>query len=130
MPAHANTLHFFGYSQEFITKISNLYSRLIFRRRLIRVYSLCSKEFLSKIKKKNELLHPMPLKMKIECGRSRNRSSGPATFFRADWSWNHFYGYYFPGADSSRAVVNYWRKYKHLVLVNETLRKPAKEQVN
>ena len=49
--------------------------------------------------------------MKMDCGRSRVRSSGPATFFRGDWSRNHFYGHYFPGADSSRAVVKYyWRK--------------------
>ena len=49
LPAHAHTRHFFGYSQEIITKISSLHARLIFRRRLIRVYSACSEEFLSKI---------------------------------------------------------------------------------
>ena len=65
---------------------------------------------------KNELLHRRSLKMKMDCGGSWARSSGPATFFRGDWSWNHFYGHYFPGADSSRAVVNYyWRKDVHLV---------------
>ena len=31
---------------------------------------------------------------------------------------NHFYRHSFPGADSSRAVVNYWWKDVHLVLVN------------
>ena len=56
--------------------------------------------------------------MKMECGRSRDGSSGPATFFRGDWSWNHFYGHSFSSADSSRAVVNYWRNDVHLVLVN------------
>ena len=55
---------------------------------------------------KNELLHPTPLKMEMDCGRSWVRSSSPATFFRGVWSWNHFYGHYIPGADSSRAVVN------------------------
>ena len=34
MPAIAHTRHFFGYSQQIITKISSLHSRLIFRRRL------------------------------------------------------------------------------------------------
>ena len=77
---------------------------------------MCSYEFLSKINK-NELLHPTPLKMKMDGGRSRVRSSGPATFFRGDWSWNHLYGHYFLGTDSSRAVVNYWQKDVHLVLV-------------
>ena len=27
----------------------------------------------------------------LACGRSWVRSSGPATFFRWDWSWTHFY---------------------------------------
>ena len=105
-----------------MTKISSLHSGLIFRRRLIRIYNVCSYEFLSKIKT-NELLHPTPLKMKMDCGRWQVRSSGQATFFRGDWSWNHFYGHYFPGTDSSREFVSYWRKDVHLVLVN--LRKPA-----
>ena len=67
---------------------------------------------------KNKLLHPTPLKMKMDCGRSRVRSSGPATFFRGYWSWNHFYGHSFPSADSISSVVNYWRNDVHLVLVN------------
>ena len=117
MPAHAHTRHFFGYSQEITSKSSSLQTRLIFRRRLIRAYGVCSYEFLTKIKK-NELLHPTALKMKMDCGRSRVRSSDPATFFRGYWSWNHFYGHYFHGADSSRSVVNNWRKDVHLVLVN------------
>ena len=79
LPAHAHTRHFFGYSQEIITKIYSLHARLIFRRRLIRVCRGISVKDL-----KNELLHPTPLKMKIDCGRSRVRSSGPATFFRED----------------------------------------------
>ena len=33
-------------------------------------------------------------------------------------TWNHLYGHSFPSADSSKAVVNYWRKHMHLVLVN------------
>ena len=40
--ARTHTQYFFGYSQEIINKISSLHSRLIFRRRLIRVYSVCS----------------------------------------------------------------------------------------
>ena len=56
--------------------------------------------------------------MTMDCGRSRVRSSGPATFFRGDLSWNHFYGHAFPSAVSNRAVVNNWRKEVHLVLVN------------
>ena len=42
LTVHAHTRYFFGYSHEIITKISSLHSRLIFRRRLIRVYSVCS----------------------------------------------------------------------------------------
>ena len=54
------------------------------------------------------------LQIHLKCTVAR-----PATFFRADWSWNHFHGHYFPGDDSSRAVVNYYvRKDVHLVLVN------------
>ena len=34
------------------------------------------------------------------------------------WSQNNFYGHSFPTADSSGAVVSYWRKFGHLVLVN------------
>ena len=52
LPAHTHKQHFFGYSQEIITKISSLHTRL----------------------------HPTPLKMKMDCGRSQVRSSGPATF--------------------------------------------------
>ena len=36
-----------------------------------------------------------------------------ATFFRGDWSWNIFYGYSLPSADSRRAVVSFWRKNVH-----------------
>ena len=56
--------------------------------------------------------------MKTDRGQSRVRSPGPATFFRGHWSCNHFYAHSFPFADSSRAVVNYWPKDVHLVLVN------------
>ena len=34
------------------------------------------------------------------------------------WSRNNFYGHSLPIADSSRAIVSYWRKYGHLVMVN------------
>ena len=40
------------------------------------------------------------------------------TFFRWDWSWKHFYDHSLPSADSRRAVVSYWRKNGHWVLVN------------
>ena len=84
MTVHAYTWHFFGYSQEIITKKSSFPSRLILRRHMIRVYSVCSQKFLSEIFKKNELLHPMPHKMKMDCGWSRVRFSGWATFFHGD----------------------------------------------
>ena len=116
MSAHAHIRHFFGYYQEITTKISSSHSRLIFRRRLIASTVCVHKNFCQRLK--NELLHSTPHKMKMGCGRSRVRSSGPGTFFRGDCSWNYFYGYYFPGADSNREVVNYWRKDVHLVLVN------------
>ena len=50
--------------------------------------------------------------------RSRIGSSGPATFFCGDASRNHFYGRSLPSTDSSRAVVSYWRKDVHIILVN------------
>ena len=56
------------------------------------------------------------------CGRSRVRSSGPATFFRCAWSWNHFYGHSLHTTDSSRQVVSYWQNDVHLVLVNSVVR--------
>ena len=45
------------------------------------------------------------------------RSSDPAPSFVDIWSRNNFYGNSLPTADSSRAIVSYWRKYIH-VLVN------------
>ena len=43
---------------------------------------------------------------------------GPAASFVEIWTRNNFYGHSLPTADSSRAVVSYWRKYGHLVQVN------------
>ena len=43
---------------------------------------------------------------------------GSGTFFHWVWSWNHFNGHSIPTAVSCRAVVSYWRKDVHLVLVN------------
>ena len=40
------------------------------------------------------------------------------TFFCGDWSWNHSSGHSLPIADSSKAVVSYWQKDVHQVLVN------------
>ena len=37
------------------------------------------------------------------------------------WSWNNFFGHSLPAADvpvKKKAVVNYWWRYGHLVLVN------------
>ena len=50
--------------------------------------------------------------------RSQVGSSGPATFFCGSGSRNHFYGHSHPSTDSSRAVVSYWRKDVHIILVN------------
>ena len=50
--------------------------------------------------------------------RSRVRSSDPAAFVCGDGSQNHFYGHYLPTTDSNRAVVSYWRKEVHIILVN------------
>ena len=44
-------------------------------------------------------------------------------------SWNHFYGHSLPTADSSRAVVSYWRKDVHLVVVNRLGRLPRNSAV-
>ena len=41
----------------------------------------------------------------------------PHTFWEIQ-SWNIFYSHSLPTADLSRAVVSYWQKYGHLVLVN------------
>ena len=62
-------------------------------------------------------------------GWSWVRSSPSATFFRGDWSWNHFYDHFLPMADSSRSVVSYWRKDVHLVLVNSIGRLPRNSVV-
>ena len=44
---------------------------------------------------------------------------GSCTNFRSDLVVKYnCYGHSLPTADSSRPVVNYWRKYGHLVLVN------------
>ena len=50
--------------------------------------------------------------------RSRVGSSGPITFFCGDRSRNHFYDHSLPSTDSSRAIVSYWRKDVHIILVN------------
>ena len=48
--------------------------------------------------------------------RSQVRSSGQAQSFVEIWSWNNFYGHSLPTADSSKAVVSYWRKYGQYLL--------------
>ena len=69
------------------------------------------------------------MRIRLACGRSRVQSSGPATFFSGDWSWNHFYGRSLPTANSSRAVVSYWQKDVHLVLVNRLVSLPRNSVV-
>ena len=52
--------------------------------------------------------------VRLETRRSRVQlPPRSATFFRGDWSWNIFYGYSLPSADSRRAVVSFWRKNVH-----------------
>ena len=58
------------------------------------------------------------MRVRLACGLSRVRSSGPVTFFHGVWSSNHFYSHSHSNTDSSRAVVSYWQKDVHLVLVN------------
>ena len=58
------------------------------------------------------------MRVRLAYGRSPVRSLGPATF----------YGHSLPTADSSRAVVSYWRKDVHLVLVNR-LGSPSRNSV-
>ena len=51
--------------------------------------------------------------------RSRIRSPpGLATFFHGDWSWNIFYSHSLPLADSRRAVVSFWQKNGHKLVIN------------
>ena len=57
-------------------------------------------------------------RMRLACGESQVQSSGSATFVRGDWSRNNFYRHSLPIAGSSGAVVRYWRKDEHLVLIN------------
>ena len=74
-------------------------------------------------RKKKPLLSQPGLVARSESHPSGMRTVGrwtlvPATFFRWDWSWNHFYNHALPMTDSSRSNVGYWRKEVHLVLVN------------
>ena len=68
------------------------------------------------IKRRARYLSRMRARLVIR--RSWVRGSGPATFFRWDWSWNLFYGHSLPSADSRREVVSYLQKNVHWVLVN------------
>ena len=65
-----------------------------------------------------------PLKTQVQGSEGKiilSSQSGPATFFRWDWSWNLFYGHSLPSADSRREVVRYLRKDVHWVLVNRLI---------
>ena len=54
------------------------------------------------------------MRVRLKTRRSRVRTPPrSATFFRGDWSWNIFYGHSLPSADSSKAVVSFWRKNVH-----------------
>ena len=55
---------------------------------------------------------------RLACKRHRVRSPRPAHSFVETWSGKHFYGHSPSAADSRRAVVSYWRKNVHKVLVN------------
>ena len=52
--------------------------------------------------------------------RSRGRKFDPGLvpYFCGYWSWNNFYSFLLPTADSRRVVVRLKRKYVHEVLVN------------
>ena len=62
------------------------------------------------------------LAIRLVVRKSRVQSSGPAPSFIEVWSWSNFYGHSLPTADSNKAVVSYWWKYGHLVLVNRFLK--------
>ena len=75
-----------------------------------------------------------------DCGRGRNKSflkqhskrvfeTAAGLILRSCNIWNIFYGHSFPTADSSRAVVSYWWKDEHLVLVNRLGRLPRNSVV-
>ena len=53
----------------------------------------------------------------LVCRRSWVRSSRPARFCGV-WSWNNVCSHSLPSIDPRRAVVSYWQKNGHLVLVN------------
>ena len=59
------------------------------------------------------------MRVRLVCGRSRVQSSRPAKHsFVEIWSWKCFYDHFLPSVDSRRAVVSYWGKNGHYVLVN------------
>ena len=67
------------------------------------------------------------MRIQVVFRQSRVRSSSVATFFHGDRSRNKFYSHSLPIADLSRAVVSYWSKDVHKVLVNRLcLRMPRK----
>ena len=55
---------------------------------------------------------------RLACKRPRVQSPRSAHSFVESWSWKHFYGHSPSSADSKRAVVSYWWKNVHLVLLN------------
>ena len=40
-----------------------------------------------------------------------------ATFFHGDWSWNIFYSHSLPSADTRRAVVSFWWRNVHNIVI-------------
>ena len=58
------------------------------------------------------------MRVRLVFRRSWVQSSGPATFVRGDWSWNHFYGHSLPIPGSSRAIVSFLWKDVHCLLIN------------
>ena len=57
-------------------------------------------------------------RVRLACKPPRVRSQNLAQSSMEIWSWNYFYCHSLSSADSRRAVVSYWRKNVHQVLVN------------
>ena len=57
-------------------------------------------------------------RVRLACKLPQVGSLRPAHSFVETWSWKHFYGHSPSSTDSRRAVIMYWRKNVHWVLVN------------
>ena len=97
MPSYAHTRNFFVFSQEIITLISSLHSRLLFRRRLIRVTMCVHRNFYQRLNK-NELLHRRSLKWKWTAD---GRGFDPPVRQHGDWSWKQKFAEFLGGFSRS-----------------------------